>query len=135
MDLSIQVKRLIKSVPKQCYKNAFMAINRIDLLAGALYVEGWGVTEGIHSLAIEHGWIELNNKIIDPTIPGEILEYYPVKKYTRDEMRAAYQKNNELPFMWAAKNNYSDCKKARDLALKSSNNIKQSNREKLKGKP
>ena len=60
---------------RQCYYNAFSAIQYVPEYADAVNVEGIAVfPEG---LQIEHGWIECNGEIIDPTLPSEKLLYYP----------------------------------------------------------
>ncbi len=60
---------------QQCYYNAFKAIQYVPEYAEAVYVEGIGVFR--EGLQIEHGWIECDGEIIDPTLPSEDLLYYP----------------------------------------------------------
>lgn len=60
---------------RQCYHNAFSTVMNCDEYAGATYVEGMIVFVG--GLTIEHGWIETDDSIIDPTLPNERTVYCP----------------------------------------------------------
>lgn len=42
--------------------------------ANATYVEGFAVQGG---LCIEHGWVEREGEIIDPTLPEANMRYFP----------------------------------------------------------
>ena len=71
---SARIKKLIRAVPRQCYRNAFRVVLWVPEYAQADYVEGMAVTGG---LAIEHGWLEKDGVIVDPTLPREDLIYLP----------------------------------------------------------
>lgn len=60
---------------RQCYYNAFKAVQYVPEYAEAVYVEGIAVFR--EGLPIEHGWIECDGEIIDPTLPTEDLLYFP----------------------------------------------------------
>jgi len=66
---------LVRAKPKQCYKNAFWLIQEIPGYANADYVEGLAVFGGV--VVIEHGWVEKDGVIIDPTLPKDDLLYFP----------------------------------------------------------
>lgn len=53
----------IEAKPQQCYYNAFIGLQAVGR---GEYVEGYVVT--LNDLVIEHGWIELDGRIIDPTL-------------------------------------------------------------------
>ena len=72
---SIRVRTLIRAKPKQCYLNAFRVIQQVREYARADYVEGMAVVSG--GLAIEHGWVEKDGVIVDPTLPSAELIYFP----------------------------------------------------------
>lgn len=72
---SARVKRLVRSRRKHCYHNAFRVIFEIPEYANAEYVEGLAVIAG--KLVIEHGWLEKDGVIVDPTLPHDDLDYFP----------------------------------------------------------
>jgi hypothetical protein len=71
---SARVRQLIRAKPRQCYLNAFRVIQQVREYAQADYVEGMVVVGG---LAIEHGWVEKDGVIVDPTLPSEEMIYFP----------------------------------------------------------
>lgn len=58
---------------QQCYYNAFKTMFYCPEYEQATYVEGI-VHDGV---SIEHGWIEFNGEILDPTLPSLDLIYFP----------------------------------------------------------
>jgi hypothetical protein len=72
---SARIKRLVRSKPKQCYVNAARVVLHSPDYAGADYVEGLAVIG--KAMVIEHGWIERDSVIIDPTLPHDDLDYFP----------------------------------------------------------
>jgi hypothetical protein len=72
---STRIRRLVRSKPKQCYANAARGVLYIPDYANADYVEGLAVIGG--AMVIEHGWIERDGMIIDPTLPHDDLDYFP----------------------------------------------------------
>lgn len=77
---SASVRRLIRSRPQQCYYNAFRTIFEVPDYARAEYVEGLAVIE--KAMVIEHGWIEKDGVIVDPTLPNDDLDYFPGLRFT-----------------------------------------------------
>jgi len=71
---SERVRKLMRAKAKQCYLNAFRVIQSIPEYADADYVEGMAVVGGV--LPIEHGWVEMNDEVIDPTLPNDDLAYF-----------------------------------------------------------
>jgi hypothetical protein len=55
--------------------NAFRLIQEDDEYGNADYIEGMAVFAG--ALVIEHGWVEKDGVIVDPTLPTEELAYFP----------------------------------------------------------
>jgi len=55
--------------------NAFRLIQEDDEYGNADYIEGMAVFAG--ALVIEHGWVEKDGVIVDPSLPTEGLAYFP----------------------------------------------------------
>ena len=72
---SARVRRLIRARRQQCYYNAFRVIFEVPEYDEADYVEGLAVIDG--QMVIEHGWIEKNGVIVDPTLAKDGLIYFP----------------------------------------------------------
>jgi hypothetical protein len=66
---------MVRARPQQCYYNAFHVIQQIPEYSDAEYVEGMAVND--HGIAIEHGWVEKDGVIVDPTLPEVELSYFP----------------------------------------------------------
>src|ERR1700677_4865163 len=75
VDKSKKLKKTIRSKSQQCFANAWDAIETLEEYKNATYVEGLAVLEGI--MVIEHGWIEHEGEIIDPTLLEETMVYFP----------------------------------------------------------
>ena len=73
VDKSKKLQKSIRAKQQQCYANAWKAIEMQDEYKNATYVEGMAVD----GLAFEHGWIEHEGEIIDPTLPDVPLVYFP----------------------------------------------------------
>lgn len=72
---SKRVGKRVRARAKQCYHNANQVVLRVPEYADAEYVEGVVVDES--GLAVEHGWVEKDGMIIDPTLPANELVYFP----------------------------------------------------------
>lgn len=98
VEASRKVGRLIRAKRGRCWQNAWRAIVDLPELANALYVEGWAVLPS--GLAIEHGWIELDGMVLDPTLtdPEAVSGYFPVLRLTRVDAMRAGREYKELPF-------------------------------------
>jgi hypothetical protein len=74
IDKSKKLKKAIRAKAQQCYANAWDAIETQEEYQHATYVEGMAVVNG---LVIEHGWIEHEGEIIDPTLLDANVAYFP----------------------------------------------------------
>ena len=72
---SERTRRLVRAKSKQCYLNAFRVIQEVEEYADADYVEGLAVIQGV--IVIEHGWVEKDGVVVDPTLPRDNLTYFP----------------------------------------------------------
>ena len=88
---SKRVRRLVRARAQQCYRNAFQVILHVPEYEDAEYVEGMAVES--HGLALEHGWVEKDGTIIDPTLPANELAYFPGLRFKglRGLARSAFQ--------------------------------------------
>ena len=71
---SKRVGKLVRAKHKQCYYNAFHVIQHVPEYANADYVEGMAVILG--GLPLEHGWVEKDGVIVDPTWPETNAVYF-----------------------------------------------------------
>lgn len=72
---SRRVAAAIRAMPSQCWFNARKVVLRLEEYAEASYVEGWAVLRG--GMWIEHGWVVRAGTIIDPTLPGQVIAFFP----------------------------------------------------------
>lgn len=72
---SERTKKLVNARPQQCYRNAFRVVSSLPDYAGATYVEGLAVLPG--GFPLEHGWVERDGEIIDPTLLDDGIAYFP----------------------------------------------------------
>ncbi len=70
---SKRVGKLVRAKGQQCYYNAFHVIMNLPEYADADYVEGLAIFSGF---PIEHGWVERDGVIIDPTLPEKEAAYF-----------------------------------------------------------
>ena len=74
--LSVDIAQQVSAQPKHCWHNSILGQ---QVLPNALYIEGWIVVpEGV---VIEHGWLEMESKIVDPTLVPRIHEESEVPRY------------------------------------------------------
>jgi len=66
--------RLVRAKRKQCYLNAFRVIQEVKEYAEGDYVEGAAVIGGV--MVIEHGWVEKDEIVVDPTLPRDNIVYF-----------------------------------------------------------
>ena len=72
---SARVGRKVRAKVSQCFLNAWRVIQHVPDYANADYVEGLAVCKS--GLCIEHGWVEKDGVIVDPTIHTDDMVYYP----------------------------------------------------------
>lgn len=95
--LSHEIAQKIKSKAKAPFNNAYKAALAIE---GAKYVQGFLAVAGKPHKPVEHAWIELENCIVDPTLPylnknaQEIL-YFAVQDFTVKKLKAIIEESKE----------------------------------------
>jgi hypothetical protein len=72
---SQRIGKRVRARQKRCYWNAFRVVQDVAEYADAEYVEGMVVER--HGLVLEHGWVEKDGVIVDPTLPEDELVYFP----------------------------------------------------------
>ena len=78
----------------QCYNNCILAMFCLeDERQEAFYVEGWLAIQKA-SIFIEHGWLEVDGKIVDPTAslwmigtPPQSSDYHPVFRWNQERIK------------------------------------------------
>lgn len=94
---SIDLATRIKSKAKASFQNASKAVSLIE---GALYVQGFVVFSGAPFKPVEHSWLELDDRIVDPSLPHlnrkpDQLFYYPAQRLTAKQLKAAIEEAKE----------------------------------------
>ena len=95
--VSIEVSERVKSKAKTPFDNAYRAALATD---GAVYVQGFLAFAGKPHKPVEHGWIEVGDRIIDPTLPHlnkkpENLYYFSAQSLTVQKLKAAIEEAKE----------------------------------------
>ena len=103
-ELSQRLAQAIDAEDQACWRNAYLCLARLD--GAAVYVEGWAVTRGV---AREHGWLELDGHIVDPT-PAYLEDapavYFPGLRFTPQEARRTVETRSptcepgDFPLAW-----------------------------------
>ncbi|MEG4319659.1 MULTISPECIES: hypothetical protein [unclassified Microcoleus] len=144
--LSIEIATRIKSNAKNCFDNACKAALATE---GAIYVQGFLAAPGAPYKPIEYSWIEVGDRIVDPTFPhlgqsaGDI-HYFPAQRLTvkklkaiLDESKEDYPEDDPLPIYGNQPYEYygdlmlggSDYQNAYDLALAKCKELNQPKRK------
>lgn len=94
---SIEVANRIKSKAKAHFDNAYRAAL---VTADATYVQGFLAFAGQPYKPIEHSWLEVGDRIIDPSLPylnkpAEALHYFPAHRLTVKQLKAAVEEAKE----------------------------------------
>lgn len=97
VERSLEIAKNIKSKAKASFENAYKAALVTD---GAIYVQGFLVFPGSPFKPIEHGWLELADKLIDPNLPHlnrktEQLYYFPAHRLTVKQLKKAIEEAEE----------------------------------------
>lgn len=99
--LSIDLAQRINSKAKAAFENAYKAALASE---GAVYVQGFLVVAGSPFHPLEHSWIELEDRIVDPTLPhlqkqvqkqATALYYFPAQRLTVEQLTAAVEEAKE----------------------------------------
>lgn len=94
---SQEMAQQIRSKAKQPFENAYKAALA---LADALYVQGFLVNKGKLNKPIEHSWLELDDRLIDPSLPhlsgnAASLFYFPAQYLSVEDLKAAVEEAKE----------------------------------------
>ncbi|MGB7710336.1 MAG: hypothetical protein WBL95_12530 [Microcoleus sp.] len=95
--LSLEIATQIKSKAKNCFDNACKAALAME---GALYVQGFLATPGAPYKPIEYSWIELSERIVDPTFPhlgleAQHLHYFRAQSLSVKQLKAILEESKE----------------------------------------
>lgn len=95
--LSLEIAERIKSKPKKTFDNAYKAAIATE---GAKYVQGFLAVKGKPYQPIEHAWIELEDAIIDPTLPHlkrniETIWYFAAQSFPVKKLKAILEESKE----------------------------------------
>jgi len=92
---SLELAKQIGSRANRSFDNAYRAVLVIE---GASYVQGFLVTSTT-SEPIEHGWIESEGRVLDPSLPHLpdplALQYFPAQRLSRKQLAAAIEEAKE----------------------------------------
>jgi len=94
---SLEIAQQIKSKADTSFENAYRAALA---LSGATYVQGFVATPSDHSHPIEHAWVEVDDHIIDPTLPhlnrlAKDLYYFPAQHLSVKKLKAIIEESKE----------------------------------------
>lgn len=113
--LSIEIAQRINSKANDSFNNAYKAAL---LTEGSMYVQGFLVDAAQPCVPIEYAWIELDEQIVDPTLPhlnknAQELHYFPAQRLSVQQLTAIveealedYPEDNPLPAYGAAPYEY-----------------------------
>jgi hypothetical protein len=96
--LSKRAAKTIKAIPKACWQNAYRSLMELPELSRGYYIEGWMVDVNL-PIPIEHGWVELDGQIIDPTpvMWKATHAYFSGLRFTKEEVLQTVRDATELP--------------------------------------
>lgn len=94
---SQELAEKVKSKPKASFDNAYRGTLATK---GAIYVQGFLVTATKRCSPQEHAWVEVEEAIIDPSLPflrqaADRLYYFPAQKLTAKQLKAAIEEAKE----------------------------------------
>ncbi|MGJ5673159.1 MAG: hypothetical protein ACR9NN_06020 [Nostochopsis sp.] len=95
--LSVDIAARIKSKAKKPFDNAYRAALATE---GSVYVQGFLATKGKPYQPMEYAWIELSDRIIDPSLPHlhknvEEIWYFPAQSLTVKKLKAIIEESQE----------------------------------------
>lgn len=95
-DLAARLAAVVEAQPKECYRNAVLALYAYRGEEAVVYVEGLlEILEGL--IQVEHGWLEVGGRIVDVTVRDCAAACYtPVFRYEREEVEQAKAKRSVL---------------------------------------
>lgn len=94
---SHEVAKQIKSKAKSPFQNAYKAALATN---EAVYVQGFLAFPDKRCQPIEHAWLEVGDRIIDPNLPhlnkkAALLSYFPAQSLTVKKLKAAVEEAKE----------------------------------------
>ncbi|HEY9908304.1 MAG TPA: hypothetical protein V6D18_11955 [Thermosynechococcaceae cyanobacterium] len=94
---SLELAERIRSKPRSPFDNAYRAAIATP---GAVYVQGFLVIQGKSGEPIEHGWIELDARLLDPSLPhlkrsADDLHYFPAQRLSVKQLKAIVEESQE----------------------------------------
>lgn len=97
VNFSYEVANQINGRTRNCFDNAYKAAL---LVTGAIYIQGFLVWTGEPYAPVEYSWIELDDRLIDPTLPqlnknAQELYYFPAQRLTVHQLKAAIEEAQE----------------------------------------
>ena len=92
-ELSQELAKKVQEIPGPSWLNAVKALDFLP--EQTAYIEGW-IVESESYQVVEHGWLELNGEIMDPSLnTRNVLEYFPGLK-----LRNPPKQGHLLPFVY-----------------------------------
>lgn len=101
------VARRVRARARRCWRNAACAVHHLG--PSARYVEGWVVVHPRDPYVIEHGWCEVDGRIVDPSYTSYAMRgighieppvaYFPGYRYSQQAAASAVLQNR-LPIAW-----------------------------------
>ncbi|MGV0025677.1 hypothetical protein [Phormidesmis priestleyi] len=97
VERSLEIAQTVKSKAKSIFENAYKAALVTE---GATYVQGFVVFAGSPFKPIEHGWLELDDCLIDPSFQhlnrkADQLFYFPAQRLTVKQLKKAIEEAEE----------------------------------------
>ncbi len=97
VDQSADLAQKVKSKAKTPFENAYRAALATP---GATYVQGFLTIAAQPPQLLEHSWLELGDRILDPTFPYfqksvEQVYYFPAQRLSVSELTAAVEEAQE----------------------------------------
>ncbi|MGQ4647371.1 hypothetical protein [Lyngbya aestuarii] len=91
--LSKEIAKQIHSKATNSFDNAYKASLSLN---GATYVQGFLVWKGHPYKPLEHSWLELEESLVDPTLPhlnknAQELCYFPAQRLSLKQLKAAIE--------------------------------------------
>lgn len=93
---SAELAERIHSTAEQNFENAYKAALVVE---NAVYVQGFLVLATVPDTPFEHSWLELEDRIIDPTLPhletAQPLYYFAAQRLNSKQLQAAIEEARE----------------------------------------
>jgi Domain of unknown function (DUF4326) len=116
---SIRIAQRVRARFRRCWDNAARAVHHLG--DGARYVEGWIVVHRGDPLVVEHGWCEVDGRIVDPTYTTYVstleppLAYFPGQRFSPAE---TYRAQRQAAFPIALHDDPPEYHRAFEAALR-----------------